>query len=73
VPAVAVVVLAAVFGAADQYLGSWPGHGWAADASLLAAPWLVLPFAVGHSQRSVRRAIALACGCTFVSLLPTWR
>jgi hypothetical protein len=69
VPAVAVVVLAAVFGAADQYLGSWPGHGWAVDASLLAAPWLVLPFAVGSSQRSVRRAIVLACGCTFVSLL----
>jgi len=45
VPTIAVTVLAALFGAADQYLGSWPGHAWAVDASLLAAPWLVLPFA----------------------------
>ena len=68
-PTVVIVVAAVLFGAADQYLGSWPGHGWAVDASLLAAPWLVLPFAVGCSQRSVRRAIVLACGATFVGLL----
>ncbi len=68
-PTIAVVVLAALFGAADQYLGSWPGHGWATDASLLAAPWLVLPFAVGFSQRSARPAVVLACACTFVGLL----
>jgi hypothetical protein len=69
VPTVALVLLAAAFGAADQYLGSWPGHGWAADASLLAAPWLVLPFAVGCTQRSARRALTLAPLCTFVALL----
>lgn len=68
-PTIAAIVLAALFGAADQYLGSWPGHGWAVDASLLAAPWLVLPFLVGFSQRSARRAIVLACGCTFLGLL----
>jgi hypothetical protein len=65
----AIVLLAAVFGAADQYLGSWAGHSWATDASLLAAPWLVLPFAVGLTQRVPRRAIILACICTFVALL----
>lgn len=68
-PTLVIVVLAAAFGAADQYLGSWPGHGWAVDASLLAAPWLVLPFAVGASQRSAHRAMVAACGCTFVALL----
>jgi hypothetical protein len=62
------IVLAAGFGAADQYLGSWAGHGWAVDTSLLAAPWLVLPFVVGCSQRTARRAIALAVACTFAAL-----
>jgi Family of unknown function (DUF6518) len=65
----AVIVLAAAFGAADQYLGSWAGHSWATDTSLLAAPWLVLPFAVGSTQRAERRAITLATLCTFVALL----
>jgi len=64
-----VVLLAAGFGAADQYLGSWAGHGWAVDVSLLAAPWLVLPFAVGCTQRSARRAVVLAVGCTFAALI----
>lgn len=67
--ALILVLLATVFGAADQYLGSWPGHGWAVDTSLLAAPWLVLPFAVGCGQRTARRAITLAVGCTFAALL----
>lgn len=38
------------------------------DASLLAAPWLVLPFVIGCCQRSARRAVALAVGCTFAAL-----
>jgi hypothetical protein len=66
--AVLLLLLAAAFGAADQYLGSWAGHGWAVDTSLLAAPWLVLPFVIGCSQRSAQRAIALAVGCTFAAL-----
>ncbi|MDQ1536745.1 MAG: hypothetical protein QOE58_1138 [Actinomycetota bacterium] len=64
----AIVVLAALFGAADQYLGSWPGHAWATDASLLAAPWLVLPFVVGCTQRVARRAAILATLATFAAL-----
>lgn len=65
----AIILLAAVFGAADQYLGSWAGHGWATDVSLLAAPWLVLPFVVGCTQRVARRAIVLAVICTFAALI----
>lgn len=65
----AIVLLAAAFGAADQYLGSWAGHAWATDASLLAAPWLVLPFAVGFSQRVARRAVILASASIVAALL----
>jgi hypothetical protein len=66
---VALVLLAAAFGAGDQYLGSWAAHGWAADTSLLSAPWLLLPLLAGYTQRSARRAIILACGCTLVALI----
>lgn len=68
--AVVLVLFAAVFGAADQYLGSlvsW--HPWTVDASLLAAPWLALPFVAGWTQHTARRAAALATICTFVALL----
>ena len=45
------------FGAGDQYLGSVtiPGS-WTTTLSLLSAPWLVLPFAVGCSQLRTSRA-----------------
>jgi hypothetical protein len=33
-----VLLLAAGFGGADQYLGSLSAHPWAADVSLLSAP-----------------------------------
>jgi hypothetical protein len=66
---VALVLLAAVFGASDQFLGSWSAHPWASYTSLLAAPWLTLPFVVGCTQRTARRAITLAIICTFVALL----
>jgi hypothetical protein len=53
------LVLSAIFGAADQYLGSLPGaHLWAAqmpwmtDVSLLSAPWVLLPFLVGRRSAS---------------------
>jgi hypothetical protein len=36
------LVLAALLGAGDQYLGSFSMHPWMADVSLLSAPWLVL-------------------------------
>jgi len=50
------LVLAALFGAGDQYLGSFSMHPWMADVSLLSAPWLVLAFLAGWTQREPRRA-----------------
>jgi len=55
-PGVAVaiaLVLSAAFGAGDQYLGSGhvAGIGWATDVSLLSAPWILLAFVVGATQR----------------------
>src|SRR2546430_16294803 len=63
------LLLAAVFGAGDQYLGSFAMHPWMADVSLLSAPWLVLAFAAGYTQREPRRAALLGLGCTFAALI----
>jgi len=63
------LLLAAVFGAGDQYLGSMSWHPWAADVSLLSAPWLVLAFAAGCTQREPLRAALLGLGCTATALL----
>jgi hypothetical protein len=63
------LVLAALFGAVDQYLGSFPMYPWMADISLLAAPWLVLAFVAGGSQRQARGGALLGLGCTFTALL----
>jgi hypothetical protein len=72
---VLLLVLSAIFGAADQYLGSLPGaHLWAAqmpwmtDVSLLSAPWVLLPFLVGATQREPRRATLLGLACTMFAL-----
>jgi hypothetical protein len=69
VPAVVALLLAAAFGAGDQYLGSMSWHPWAADVSLLSAPWLVLAFVAGWTQRDARRAMLLGLGCTAVAFL----
>jgi hypothetical protein len=66
---VVLVLVAAAFGAGDQYLGSWAAHSWATETSLLSAPWLLLPLLVGYSQRSARRAVALACVGTSAALI----
>ncbi len=72
---VVVLVLSAIFGAADQYLGSLPGaHLWASqmpwmtDVSLLSAPWVLLPFLIGATQREPRRATVLGLACTMSAL-----
>ncbi|MFL5954736.1 MAG: DUF6518 family protein [Gaiellaceae bacterium] len=65
---VVALVLAALFGAGDQYLGSLPWHPWAWDISLLSAPWLVLAFLAGCTQRDPRRAVLLGLGCTLAAL-----
>ena len=65
------LVLAAAFGAGDQYLGSghvW-GIGWQTDVSLLSAPWLVLAFLAGSTQREPLRAALLGLACTAAALV----
>lgn len=65
------LVLAFVFGGADQYLGSLQGRGgpaWATEVSLLSAPWLVLAFVAGWTQREPRPAALLGLACTMSAL-----
>jgi hypothetical protein len=63
-----VLILAAVFGGADQYLGSLAAHPWAADVSLLSAPWLAIAFLAGWTQTAPRRAAVLGLACTAAAL-----
>jgi hypothetical protein len=63
------LAVAAVFGGGDQYLGSMSWHPWAADVSLLSAPWLLLAFLAGCTQRDPKRAALLGLGCTASALL----
>jgi hypothetical protein len=55
------------FGAGDQYLGSLPGN-WTVTASLLSAPWLVLPFVFGCYQLRARRAAIVGLTVTMAAL-----
>jgi hypothetical protein len=64
-----VLVLSLLFGGLDQYLGSFSAHPWAADVSGLSAPWLVLPFAVGCTQVTARRACITAGVATCLALV----
>jgi hypothetical protein len=65
------LILSAAFGAADQYLGSGhvAGITWATDVSLLSAPWILLPFVAGATQRDPKRAALLGLACTYAALL----
>jgi len=67
-----VVGLAALFGAADQFLGSLSRYPWAHEASLLSAPWLLVGFLAGCTQRTRRRAALLGLACTFAALIGYW-
>jgi hypothetical protein len=62
------LALALVFGGGDQYLGTLSGHPWATQVSLLSAPWLVLAFLAGCTQRDPRRAALLGLACTLAAL-----
>jgi uncharacterized membrane protein len=62
-------VAGAVFGGADQYVGSLSAIPWLVDSSLLSAPWLLLPFLFGCSQRSPRRAVVMGCVVTAFALV----
>lgn len=58
----------ALFGAADQYVGSLSTHPWGLYVSGLSAPWLLLPFIVGATQWTHRAAVTMGAACTFVAL-----
>jgi hypothetical protein len=64
-----VLILSLLFGGLDQYLGSFSAHPWLADVSGLSAPWLVLPFAIGGTQSSARRACLIGGVGTFLALV----
>lgn len=63
------VLVGFAFGAGDQYLGSLDTPGlWTVSLSLLSAPWLVMPFVFGCSQRRSDRAAAVGLVVTLSSL-----
>jgi hypothetical protein len=63
------VVIGGMFGTADQYLGSVSHIPWLVETSLLSAPWLVLPFVFGCTQRRLGRAMTIGCVATAAALL----
>lgn len=63
------VIVGALFGSVDQYLGSISHIPWLGEVSLLSAPWLVLPFVFGCTQVRALRAIHIGCVATAAALL----
>ena len=64
---VASLLLAAAYGAGSQYVGARV-PGWGPDVSALSAPWLLIAFLAGWTQRTPLRAGLLGVGCTFAAL-----
>ena len=79
---VRVALLALVFGAADQFLGTTHvlvhTGAWTTTVSNLSALWLIVPFLAGWSQRTPARAalggalslLAAFCGYWLLTLSP---
>jgi len=63
-----VLVLSAAYGAGAQYTGSIV-HTWGPDVASLSAPWLLLAFLAGATQRDPIRAALLGLGSTFAALV----
>ena len=63
------LVLSAAYGAGVQYLGSLVHHPWGAAVASLSAPWLLLAFLAGATQRDPRAAALLGLGATWAALL----
>lgn len=63
-----VLILAAAYGAGTQYLGAcFPG--WGPQVAQLSAPWLVIAFVAGCTQRTPGRAALLGLGATAAALV----
>jgi hypothetical protein len=71
--------LSLAFGAVDQYLGVLPGKvwswtegrhdaSWLIDVSLLSAPWLLIAFLAGRTQRAPGPAALLGLACTMAAI-----
>src|ERR1035438_10620255 len=69
---VAIVIGGLVFGAGDQYLGTVHAANamgwWTISVSVLSAPWLILPFIVGSTQRRPHRAAVAGLVVTLSAL-----
>jgi hypothetical protein len=70
--AIVMVILALVFGAADQYLGSLSAHGWGVwtvAVSQMSATWLILPFLGGLTRQRGWQAARMGLLLTYAALL----
>ena len=66
---IAAVAAAAIFGAADQYLGSRVALGsWAPSASNMSAPWLIVAFLGGTAAWDARSAAIVGLASTLAAL-----
>jgi hypothetical protein len=63
-----VLMLSAAYGAAAQYLGSVV-HTWGPAVASLSAPWLLLAFLAGATQRDPLRGALLGLAATFAALV----
>ena len=63
------VLVGLLFGGVDQYLGSIASMPWATSVSLLSAPWLVVPFCFGCTQRTRSSALIIGLVVTYSALL----
>ena len=65
------LVLSAAYGAGTQFLGARV-LGWGPEVAQLSAPWLVIAFLAGATQRTPRRAALLGLGATAAALTGYW-
>jgi hypothetical protein len=65
------LLLSAAYGAGTQFLGARV-PGWGPDVAMLSAPWLVIAFLAGCTQRTPRRAALLGLGATAAALAGYW-
>lgn len=68
-PYLAVAIVGILFGAGDQYLGSSSSSPVDATLSLISAPWLLLPFIVGCTQRHAGRATVMGAVVTVAGVV----